>query len=81
MRHLVIRPAMATSEFGVHTHDRRYFYARLYLGTPPQKFALIVDTGSTITYVPCSSCGAGCGQNHQVGRVTKAPGPEIVARL
>jgi hypothetical protein len=43
----------------------RYFYATLYLGTPAKKFAVIVDTGSTMTYVPCSTCGSGCGPNHQ----------------
>lgn len=32
--------------------------------TPPQSFALIVDTGSTVTYVPCSTCEQ-CGR-HQV---------------
>lgn len=42
-----------------------YFYATLYLGTPAKKFAVIVDTGSTMTYVPCSTCGSGCGPNHQ----------------
>ncbi|KAG0559873.1 hypothetical protein KC19_10G135800 [Ceratodon purpureus] len=35
----------------------------VYIGSPPQSFALIVDTGSTITYVPCSSCSH-CG-THQ----------------
>ncbi|PSC67812.1 acid protease [Micractinium conductrix] len=45
--------------------DFGYFYATLYLGTPAKKFAVIVDTGSTMTYVPCSSCGNGCGPNHQ----------------
>lgn len=44
---------------------RSYFYAALFLGSPPRKFAVIVDTGSTMTYVPCASCGAGCGPNHQ----------------
>lgn len=43
----------------------RYYTTRLYIGTPPQEFALIVDSGSTVTYVPCSSCEQ-CG-NHQVG--------------
>ena len=43
----------------------RYFYASLYLGSPPKKFAVIVDTGSTMTYVPCSHCGSACGPNHQ----------------
>jgi hypothetical protein len=43
----------------------RYYTTRLYIGTPPQEFALIVDSGSTVTYVPCASCEQ-CG-NHQVG--------------
>ncbi|KAK9808090.1 hypothetical protein WJX73_004596 [Symbiochloris irregularis] len=45
--------------------DYGYFYATLRLGTPPREFAVIVDTGSTITYVPCASCGAKCGPHHK----------------
>lgn len=45
--------------------DFGYFYSSLYLGTPAKKFSVIVDTGSTMTYVPCSTCGHGCGPNHQ----------------
>lgn len=45
--------------------DFGYFYSSLYLGTPPKKFSVIVDTGSTMTYVPCSTCGKRCGPNHQ----------------
>ncbi|KAL0455158.1 UNVERIFIED_CONTAM: hypothetical protein Slati_0855000 [Sesamum latifolium] len=41
-----------------------YYTTRLWIGTPPQRFALIVDTGSTVTYVPCSTCEQ-CGK-HQV---------------
>lgn len=33
-----------------------YYTTRLHIGTPPQEFALIVDSGSTVTYVPCSTC-------------------------
>ena len=44
----------------------RYFYATVQLGTPPREFAVIVDTGSTVTYVPCASCGTGCGEHHKV---------------
>ncbi|CAN4108700.1 unnamed protein product [Withania somnifera] len=40
-----------------------YYTTHIWIGTPPHKFALIVDTGSTVTYVPCSSCKK-CG-NHQ----------------
>ncbi|KAM3758103.1 hypothetical protein ACB098_01G017400 [Castanea mollissima] len=39
-----------------------YYTTRLWIGTPPQEFALIVDTGSTVTYVPCSDCGH-CGKH------------------
>ncbi|CAN1274348.1 Aspartic proteinase 36 [Linum perenne] len=39
-----------------------YYTTRLYIGSPPQEFALIVDTGSTVTYVPCSSCEH-CGKH------------------
>jgi len=40
-----------------------YFYVTLGLGTPSRNFSLIIDTGSTITYVPCSDCKH-CG-NHE----------------
>uniref|UniRef100_A0A7S1WZC5 Peptidase A1 domain-containing protein n=1 Tax=Tetraselmis chuii TaxID=63592 RepID=A0A7S1WZC5_9CHLO len=44
--------------------DLGYFYAELKLGTPAKRFAVIVDTGSTMTYVPCSYCTpVDCGQN------------------
>lgn len=39
-----------------------YYTTRLWIGTPPQHFALIVDSGSTVTYVPCSNCQQ-CGKH------------------
>ncbi|XP_023754333.1 aspartic proteinase 36 [Lactuca sativa] len=39
-----------------------YYTTRLWIGSPPQKFALIVDTGSTVTYVPCITCEQ-CGKH------------------
>ncbi|KAG9138330.1 hypothetical protein Leryth_001517 [Lithospermum erythrorhizon] len=39
-----------------------YYTTRLWIGTPPQMFALIVDTGSTVTYVPCATCQQ-CGRH------------------
>ncbi|XP_038715791.1 aspartic proteinase 39 isoform X1 [Tripterygium wilfordii] len=39
-----------------------YYTTRLWIGNPPQEFALIVDTGSTVTYVPCSGCEQ-CGKH------------------
>ncbi|XP_075476585.1 aspartic proteinase 36-like [Primulina tabacum] len=39
-----------------------YYTSRLWIGSPPQMFALIVDTGSTVTYVPCATCEQ-CGKH------------------
>ncbi|KAF8377612.1 hypothetical protein HHK36_030994 [Tetracentron sinense] len=39
-----------------------YYTTRLWIGTPPQEFALIVDSGSTVTYVPCATCEQ-CGRH------------------
>ncbi|KAI3922365.1 hypothetical protein MKX01_006054 [Papaver californicum] len=39
-----------------------YYTTHLFIGTPPQEFALIVDSGSTVTYVPCSTCEQ-CGKH------------------
>eukprot|EP00878_Enallax_costatus_P043824 GHUV01051913.1.p1 GENE.GHUV01051913.1~~GHUV01051913.1.p1 ORF type:complete len:224 (+),score=25.79 GHUV01051913.1:157-828(+) len=39
-----------------------YFYAQLGLGTPPRNFSTIIDTGSTITYIPCANCQH-CGRH------------------
>lgn len=39
-----------------------YFYTELFLGTPARNFSVIIDTGSTITYIPCKGC-AHCGKH------------------
>ena len=33
-----------------------YYYLEAYVGTPPQKKSLIIDTGSHLTIFPCSGC-------------------------
>jgi hypothetical protein len=40
-----------------------YYYVNLYVGNPPKKQALIVDTGSHITAIPCKPLCISCG-NH-----------------
>ncbi|POM59643.1 hypothetical protein PHPALM_31595, partial [Phytophthora palmivora] len=51
--------ALSESPLGVGygTH-----YAEIYLGIPAQRASVIVDTGSHLTALPCSSCN-GCGQH------------------
>ncbi|KAL1511567.1 hypothetical protein AB1Y20_006361 [Prymnesium parvum] len=36
--------------------SRGYFSAELEVGTPPQRFSLIVDTGSSVTALACTGC-------------------------
>jgi hypothetical protein len=40
-----------------------YYAMELHLGTPSQPFQVIVDTGSTIAYVPCVFCRDKCGKH------------------
>lgn len=39
-----------------------YFYADVFVGSPPQKFSVITDTGSTRLAVPCKGC-TNCGRH------------------
>ncbi|EAR90315.2 eukaryotic aspartyl protease (macronuclear) [Tetrahymena thermophila SB210] len=39
-----------------------YYYVNIYVGSPPQREALIIDTGSTKTIFPCVDC-----QNNNCG--------------
>lgn len=47
-------------------HSLGYYSTDVCLGSPPRKYDLIVDTGSSLTAVPCSTC-ARCGE-HVCGR-------------
>lgn len=40
-------------------------YVDLWVGTPPQRQTVIVDTGSGVTAFPCSSCHD-CGDEHHI---------------
>ncbi|KAK6782182.1 hypothetical protein RDI58_019978 [Solanum bulbocastanum] len=62
-RHLQKSPSSARMPLHDDLLLNGYYTTCLWIGTPPQRFALIVDTGSTVPYVPCSTCEQ-CG-NHQ----------------
>ena len=41
-----------------------YYYINVYVGTPPQRQSLILDTGSSITAFPCTTCKENlCGKH------------------
>ena len=54
--------------------EHGYYYVDVSLGTPPKSFQVIVDTGSTLTYVPCVDCGSNCGAH--TGAPKFDPDPE-----
>ena len=54
--------------------EHGYYYVDVSLGTPPKSFQVIVDTGSTLTYVPCADCGSDCGAH--TGAPKFDPDPE-----
>ncbi|PNH07727.1 Aspartic proteinase-like protein 2, partial [Tetrabaena socialis] len=58
-RHLLRSGALAVQGA---VREVGYFYTTLSLGTPARTFSVIIDTGSTITYIPCKGC-AHCGKH------------------
>lgn len=40
-----------------------YYYANIYVGSPPQEQSVIMDTGSGQLALPCSKC-ISCGNRH-----------------
>ncbi|KAF8043506.1 hypothetical protein BT93_A1735 [Corymbia citriodora subsp. variegata] len=46
---------VATLRYGVVQHFEAYF-VDVYIGTPPQHFPLLLDTGSDFTWIRCATC-------------------------
>lgn len=42
-------------------------YATIWVGTPPQRKSVIIDTGSHFTAFPCKGC-KGCGEEHHTDK-------------
>lgn len=40
-----------------------YYYVNLYVGTPPKKQSVIIDTGSHLTSIPCQPLCESCGKH------------------
>jgi len=44
--------------------DLKYYYTNIWVGTPPQRQSVIIDTGSDYLAFPCSRCPKGKCGNH-----------------
>lgn len=57
-------PTLPIHQIALHGNTSLgYYYLELYVGTPPQKTALVIDTGSGVTALPCEPCSH-CGSGH-----------------
>jgi hypothetical protein len=49
------------------------YWAQLDVGTPPQSFSVILDTGSDVAAIPCVTCPpSGCGKKHRRWNYTES---------
>jgi hypothetical protein len=46
-----------------NTSVLNYYYVDLYVGNPPQRQSLIIDTGSLLTTIPCMPFCESCGHH------------------
>lgn len=40
-----------------------YYFVDVFVGTPPQRQSVILDSGSSLLGFPCTSCGVNCGKH------------------
>eukprot|EP01023_Acetabularia_acetabulum_P013794 TRINITY_DN16697_c0_g1_i2.p1 TRINITY_DN16697_c0_g1~~TRINITY_DN16697_c0_g1_i2.p1 ORF type:complete len:408 (+),score=13.42 TRINITY_DN16697_c0_g1_i2:94-1317(+) len=59
---LGVNDSLIRSLYG-SVREQGYYCVVVRLGSPPHPFCLITDTGSTMTYIPCSSCNRKCGRH------------------
>jgi hypothetical protein len=51
------------SEIYGNSSSLNYYFVNIYLGNPPKRQAVIIDTGSHLTSVPCMPLCESCGKH------------------
>jgi hypothetical protein len=62
LEHLSSLVGDSTPIFG-NSSSLNYYFVNIYIGNPPQKQAVIIDTGSHLTSVPCMPHCTNCGRH------------------
>ena len=61
---LTANPQLSRHVIALHGNTTfGYYYANIFVGSPPQEQSVIIDTGSGILALPCSKC-LSCGKEH-----------------
>lgn len=56
-------------------------YVDLWVGSPPQRQTVIVDTGSGVTAFPCQECSEQCGEGYHVDKIFNGTASETFHTL
>ena len=61
-----LNPKIYTYPLYGNVSELLYYYANIYIGSPPQQQSVIIDTGSSFVGVPCKqTCKGSCGKVHR----------------
>ena len=56
-------PMNQFSQIYGNSSSLNYYFVNLYIGNPPKRQAVIIDTGSHLTSVPCMPLCESCGKH------------------
>ncbi len=59
----ILRNMQYSTHIYGNTSALNYYYVNIYVGTPSKRQAVIIDTGSLLTTIPCAPFCESCGKH------------------